>query len=82
VVFTAIAITGTLPLTYTWDFGDNSLPVSGPGYATVDHIYQGVSTTTTYTVGLTVVNPCTPPVVHEKPLVVAARLLYLPVFRR
>jgi PKD repeat protein len=57
VTFTATVVTGTdvLPITYTWDFGDDS----GVGEGNpITHIFPFSVTTQTYTVTLTVANGC------------------------
>ena len=56
VTFTAVA-TGTagLPITYTWDFGDESGTEEG---VSVTHIFPFATTTQTFTVTLTATNGC------------------------
>ncbi len=57
VTFTAAATTGTaeLPITYTWDFGDDSEVREGNP---IVHVFPFSTTTQTYTVTLTVANAC------------------------
>jgi PKD repeat protein len=47
-------VTGTPPITYTWQFGDDQVAI-GPGLGMITHTYEmpGV-----YTVTLGVENPC------------------------
>jgi PKD repeat protein len=52
--FTATVV-GTSPITYTWDFGDATLPVSGVGLVTTSHVYGSSGN---FTVTLAVTNAC------------------------
>jgi PKD repeat protein len=54
VTFTGTA-TGTLPVSYTWSFGDGSPPGAGGTGREITHTYTLPGT---YTVTLTVTNPC------------------------
>jgi hypothetical protein len=79
VVFTAtyLPLDATLPITYTWDFGDGGV---GTG-ATTSHTY---TVSGTLTVRVTVYNPCTPAGVSATPkdIKVAPLRLFLPVVMR
>ncbi len=61
VLFDAEIISGSLPVTYTWQFGDGSSPYSGTGASsplTVSHSYTAAGV---YTVALSTWNPWTVP---------------------
>jgi PKD repeat protein len=57
VVTFAASVTGGQPITYTWDFGDGSDPVSGSGLAQVEHTFPYSAEAQDYTVSLQVENP-------------------------
>jgi len=52
--FTA-TVTGQTPVTYTWDFGDNTAPRTGVDLSAVSHAYDAAGT---YSVTLEVANAC------------------------
>ncbi len=67
----------SLPITYTWDWGDGSTGSSGQPVA---HIFPSLATAETYTVTLTVDNVCAnPAVIAQKLVLVRPRTLYLPL---
>jgi PKD repeat protein len=74
VTFTATA-DGDLPLTYTWDFGDGSLPVSG-AWVTATHTY---TETGQYTTTLVVTNCVDAVVGTVQPVIVVSFRTYLPL---
>jgi PKD repeat protein len=78
VTFTGEA-TGTLPITYTWDFGDGSVPLAP--WPLVTHTYGLPGA---YTVVLTATNPCGEEVVRRNITVVEVMLhrIYLPLVLR
>ncbi len=54
-VYFSAGVLGESPLTYTWDFGDTTLPLIGTGHKRVTHTY---SLPDRYTIILTVTNAC------------------------
>jgi PKD repeat protein len=77
VTFTGTVISGTLPVTYTWDFGDGS---EGTG-AVVTHQFP-ITVPQTYTVTLTAENGYGPPLSEDKTIMVWAYQIYLsPIFK-
>ncbi len=79
VTFTASVQAGTLPITYTWDFGDGSAArVGNP----IVHTFPVTATTHTYTVTLTAANTCPSQVTAKRALTVRPRYLYLPLVVR
>jgi hypothetical protein len=70
-------ITGSLPVTYTWDFQDGSDPVILLNDATVEHAFPAVPQT--YAVSLEAVNACSPALLAEHPVTVVPIRVFLPV---
>jgi PKD repeat protein len=73
-LFTAEVVTGSLPVTYTWSFGDGTLPVTGttttPSF-TATHAFTAAQV---YTVALSAWNACTiTPLTTTIPIMVEAR---------
>ncbi len=66
VVFTGTVTVGSMPLTYTWNFGDGSPEQRGD---TIAHIFSQAGH---YTVMMTVTNPCGGPVTTTRPVAVTA----------
>jgi hypothetical protein len=78
VTFTADVQTGTLPIIYTWLFGDGE-QASGKR---VVHTYPITASTRVYSLTLTATNPCQVPQRLVYPILVKARALYLPCVLR
>ncbi|CAG0936883.1 hypothetical protein TFLX_05779 [Thermoflexales bacterium] len=55
VTFNGTALTGTAPITYTWNFGDSSAPGSG---SPITHLFPLSASAQSYTVTLTAENAC------------------------
>ena len=55
VTFNGTALTGTTPITYSWNFGDGSAVGSG---SPITHLFPITLTTHSYTVTLTAANAC------------------------
>ncbi len=72
-------LTGTTPITYRWDFGDGTLPVTGTGRVTASHVYTAGGS---FTVTLTVTNPCGSDVATHLVTVVEEHTVYLPLILR
>ena len=81
VVFTASATGGTaeLPVTYAWDFGDESGVWDGNP---ITHTFPLSIIAQTYTVTLTVVNGCSSEEEIAKSITVLPRIVYLPLVVR
>ena len=75
VQFTASVATGTLPVTYTWDFGDSGTGNGSP----VNHTFPAVAAATAYTVTLTASNTCSSQAQVSQVIVVNPHTLYLPL---
>ena len=75
VQFTASVVTGTLPVTYTWDFGDSGTGNGSP----VNHTFPAVAAATAYTVTLTASNTCSSQAQVSQVIVVNPHTLYLPL---
>ncbi len=75
VTFNGLALTGTAPITYGWNFGDGSAAGNG---SPITHLFPSTLTTQSYTVTLTATNACgTAPV--QKSLTVQPQTILLPV---
>jgi PKD repeat protein len=57
ITFTAVLTSGSLPITYTWDFGDGSPIQTGPGLQQIQHAFPLSFASETYTVSVTAANP-------------------------
>jgi hypothetical protein len=77
---TAQLISGTSPITYTWDFGDGSGSVITTT-TLVHHIFPVTNTLQTYTTTLTTVNVCSSQAV-QKPIAIYPYSVYLPIVLR
>jgi PKD repeat protein len=78
VTFTGTVMTGTLPITYTWSFGDGG---TGAG-AVIPHAFPLTATAQSYTVTLTTINACPSQAVMSKSVTVWPLTLYLPMVVR
>jgi uncharacterized repeat protein (TIGR01451 family) len=78
ITFNGVVVTGTLPVTYSWNYGDSSPLGSG---SPITHIFPITITTRSYTVTLTAANACS-----SQPgaalLTVRPYQLYLPVIMK
>jgi hypothetical protein len=78
VTFNGTALTGTTPITYSWNFGDGSAVGSG---TPITHFFPITLTTHSYTVTLTAANACgTVPAL--KSLTVQPQTAFLPIVLR
>jgi hypothetical protein len=78
VVFTGNVSAGTLPVSYTWNWGDGSAPQVGNP---ITHAFPLTSTPQTYPVILTTANACSQPTVQHS-VTVWPRYIYLPIVLR
>ena len=79
VTFFGGVLTGTRPITYTWDFDDGGGAV-GP---TVSHTFPRATAARTYAVRLEARNKCTPqPAYAVREVTITPRVVYLPVVSR
>ena len=76
---TATITAGTLPVTYTWSWGDATASSTG---ATVSHLFPAMVTRQTYTVTLTAANVCPSSGHAQQAVMVWPYRLYLPMVRR
>ena len=77
-MFRSTALTGTTPITYSWNFGDGSAVGSG---TPITHLFPITLTTHSYTVTLTAANACgMVPVL--KSLTVKPQTTFLPIVLR
>jgi PKD repeat protein len=77
VTFTGTVISGTLPITYNWDFGDGTQSTG----AVITHQFP-ITEPQTYTITLTAENGYGPPQSKEKTITVWAYQNYLsPIFK-
>jgi PKD repeat protein len=74
---TVIPGMASLPITYTWDFGDGNV---GSGQV-VTHTYE-LSSTTSYTVTMTASNACPSQSMIQKLITLWPRTIYLPTVMR
>jgi PKD repeat protein len=73
VLFSAEVLTGSLPLTYTWEFGDGATPVTGVAISSLLTITHSYTSTGVYSVTLSTWNTCTiPPLTTTVPVTVSA----------
>jgi hypothetical protein len=78
VTFNGTALTGTTPITYSWNFGDGSVVGSG---TPITHLFPITLTTQSYTVTLTAANACgTAPV--QKSVKVQPQTVFLPIVKK
>jgi hypothetical protein len=80
VTFTATVASGTLPVTYTWNFGHGADEATIS--ATVGHSFPLTTTLQTYNVMLTTANACSNPAPVSKPVTVSPYGNYLPLISR
>jgi trimeric autotransporter adhesin len=76
VTFTGSAVTGTTPITYSWDFGDGSAVGSG---SPITHLFPIMLTTHSYTVTLTAANVCSTQATASKLVTIQPVRVYLPL---
>jgi PKD repeat protein len=81
VLFSGGVITGSLPITYTWDFGDGTEPISLVGDPEIGHAFPAAPAVQPYTVSLTAENACTLPLVLEQTVTVTPIQVFLPLMR-
>jgi uncharacterized repeat protein (TIGR01451 family) len=79
VTFNGTALTGTMPITYSWNYGDGSAVGSG---SPITHVFPITNTAHSYTVTLTTANACTAPTPTQKAVLVAPYQVYLPLVRK
>jgi len=77
ITFTAELQQGSLPVIFTWDFGDGSLPPSGADLLQIAHLYPATPQSQSYTAALRAHNACSISVQEQK-LALAPWGLYLP----
>lgn len=78
VTFNGTALTGTMPITYSWNYGDGSAVGSG---SPITHLFPITLTTQSYTVTLTAANACgTVPVL--KSLTIQPQTVFLPLVKK
>jgi hypothetical protein len=78
--FTATVTGGTVPITYTWNFGHGADVVTTT--ATVGHSFPLTTTLRTYPVMLTTANACSNPAPVSRSVTVWPYRIYLPVILR
>ena len=79
VTFTGSVISGTTPITYTWNWGDNTTVDNG---ANMMHTFPSTNTTQIYTVTLNVSNTCSGPLGVARPITVQPWRIYLPLIQK
>jgi hypothetical protein len=78
VTFNGTALTGTAPITYSWNYGDGSAVGSG---SLITHLFPITFTTHSYTVTLTAANACgTVPVL--KSFTIQPQTVFLPLVKK
>jgi uncharacterized repeat protein (TIGR01451 family) len=77
--FTPVLTGGTLPITYTWNFGDGGSTITTT--ASVQHSYPLTNTRQTYAVALTAANACSSQPA-QKSITVQPYGIYLPLVRK
>jgi len=81
VTFDATVLTGTVPFSYTWNFGDRPDDVLGTN--SITHTFPLTNTARSYTVTLNVANACTVSGVEvEKAITIQPKVIYLPLVMR
>jgi uncharacterized repeat protein (TIGR02543 family) len=75
VVFSGLALTGTTPITYTWNFGDSGAAEVGQ---VATHTFAFTTTAHVYTVTLTAANACST-ATAQKPVTVQPYRVFLPL---
>ena len=75
VLFTGAVLTGTLPVTYSWDFGDGSAAQVGNP---ISHTFL-LTAPAGYTVTLTAANPCPSQAVARRAVFIRPVSLFLPL---
>jgi uncharacterized repeat protein (TIGR01451 family) len=78
--FTATITSGTLPVTYTWNFGHEANVITTS--ANVVHTFPLTVTLQTYTVTLATANACSSLPIISRPVAVRPYRVYLPVIMR
>jgi PKD repeat protein len=76
VTFNGTALTGTTPITYSWNFGDGSAVGSG---SPITHLFPITLATQNYTVTLTAANACSTQAAASKLVNVQPVRVYLPL---
>lgn len=79
VEFSAAVQGGETPVTYTWNFGDNSPPLVVVDQSAVSHVFPVTAVPQAYPVTLSAVNACGVPLQSAKSLTVLTHALYMPV---
>jgi hypothetical protein len=72
---------GSLPITYTWDFQDGSDPVSLVNNTAVEHTFPAALAVQSFPVTLAAQNSCSLPVVATRTVVITPRQVFLPLIQ-
>jgi PKD repeat protein len=76
VTFNGSALTGTMPISYSWNFGDGSAVQMG---SSITHSFPLTVTTHIYTTSLTTANACSSNNLVQHAITVRPRTIYLPL---
>ncbi len=79
VIFSGGVITGSLPISYTWDFQDGSDLVFLQDDPSGEHIFSSLPAAGAYFVTLSASNACSPAIVAGKELTILPLQVYLPL---